>query len=401
MTDRSNPVTGSAGFRLCLLWLTGMQLRLTVLAVPPVLPLIHRDLALSEKAIGALSALPVLLLGLAAVPGSLGVARLGARRACLLGLAIVAAASAARGVGPSAPMLYGMTLAMGIGIALMQPTLPTLVSEWFPARAGFATAVYANGLLIGEAVPAAVTIPLVLPLLDGSWTASFMFWSVPVALTAALLWLTTPHHARDRLVMTVRWWPDWRDRRLWQVGFLLGGTGGLYFSANAFIPDYLHATGRPELVGPCLSALNVGQLPASAIVLTFARRLAGSRAVLVASTLLAAAAIAVFLARPDLAVVAAGILGFCGGLQLVLSLALPPLLAPAHEVHRMSAGMFAIGYLTSFAMPPIGGAIWDLTGVPATAFGAAAGCIALAFASAVSLSGLAARTAPAGSAHRR
>ncbi|HWB51781.1 MAG TPA: MFS transporter [Stellaceae bacterium] len=401
MTDRSNPVTGSAGFRLCLLWLTGMQLRLTVLAVPPVLPLIHRDLALSEKAIGALSALPVLLLGLAAVPGSLGVARLGARRACLLGLAIVAAASAARGVGPSAPMLYGMTLAMGIGIALMQPTLPTLVSEWFPARAGFATAVYANGLLIGEAVPAAVTIPLVLPLLDGSWTASFMFWSVPVALTAALLWLTTPHHARDRLVMTVRWWPDWRDRRLWQVGFLLGGTGGLYFSANAFIPDYLHATGRPELVGPCLSALNVGQLPASAIVLTFARRLAGSRAVLVASTLLAAAAIAVFLARPDLAVVAAGILGFCGGLQLVLSLALPPLLAPAHEVHRMSAGMFAIGYLTSFAMPPIGGAIWDLTGVPATAFGAAAGCIALAFASAVSLAGLAARTAPAGSAHRR
>jgi CP family cyanate transporter-like MFS transporter len=392
----------SGSFQLALLWLIGVQLRLTVLAVPPVLPLIHRDLALSEKAVGALSALPVLLLGLAAVPGSLGVSLLGARRACLVGLAIVAVSSAARGIGPSVPMLYGMTLAMGIGIALMQPTLPTLVSEWFPARAGFATALYANGLLIGEAVPAAVTIPLVLPLLGGSWEASLAFWAAPVLLTAVLLALTAPHRARDRLVMTARWWPDWRDRRLWQVGFLLGGTGGLYFSANAFIPDYLHATGRPELVGPCLSALNIGQLPASAIILMFARRLTGSRMPLVASTVLAALGVTLFLTRPEFAVVATSILGFCGGVQLVLSLALPPLLAPAHEVHRMSAGMFAIGYLTSFAVPPIGGAIWDVTGVPATAFAAAAGCIALAFASAVSLSNLSpARTAPAGSAPRR
>ena len=39
---------------------------------------------------------------------------------------------------------------------------------------GFATAVYANGFLIGEAVPAALTIPLVLPLVGGSWPASFV-----------------------------------------------------------------------------------------------------------------------------------------------------------------------------------------------------------------------------------
>ena len=70
MTDTTSPAARSTGFHLSLLWLIGVQLRLTILAVPPVLPLIHRDLGLSEKAIGVLSALPVLLLGLAAVPGS-------------------------------------------------------------------------------------------------------------------------------------------------------------------------------------------------------------------------------------------------------------------------------------------------------------------------------------------
>ena len=64
---------------LGLMWLAGSDLRLTLLAVPPVLPLIHADLRLDEKGVAALSGLPVLLLGIAAVPGSLLIARIGAR----------------------------------------------------------------------------------------------------------------------------------------------------------------------------------------------------------------------------------------------------------------------------------------------------------------------------------
>ena len=129
-----------------MLWLAGADLRLTVLAVPPVLPLIHRQFALSERAVGALSGLPVLLFGLAAIPGSLLIARLGARGAAIVGLLLVAAASAARGIGPSAPLLFAMTFLMAAGVAVVQPALPALVAEWFADRPGFATAVYANGL---------------------------------------------------------------------------------------------------------------------------------------------------------------------------------------------------------------------------------------------------------------
>jgi CP family cyanate transporter-like MFS transporter len=400
MTDTTASASRSAGFHLSLLWLIGVQLRLTMLAVPPVLPLIHRDLGLSEKGVGALSALPVLLLGLAAVPGSLIIARLGARRACILGLTIVAAAGAARGIGPAAPMLYGMTLAMGAGVALMQPTLPSLVGEWFPTRPGFATAIYANGLLIGEAVPPAVTIPLVLPWVGGSWPLSFVAWSVPVAITTLLFALTTRHRSPMRSMQSFRWWPDWRSALLWRLGMLLGGTGGTYFFANTFVPDYLHAIGQPALVGPCLSALNIGQLPASAVILVFARRLTGQRAVFVISPLAALGGLAAFLTgTPALIVAATGLIGFCCGMQLILSLALPPLLAPADDVHRLSAGMFAIGYFVSFLVPPLGGAIWDATGVATLSFIAGALSIALVAVAGATLRPL--RTAPAGSARHR
>ena len=46
---------------LLLLWLAGVALRLTILAVPPVIPLIHDDLHLSETQVGILSGLPMVL----------------------------------------------------------------------------------------------------------------------------------------------------------------------------------------------------------------------------------------------------------------------------------------------------------------------------------------------------
>lgn len=372
--------------RLALLWLTGADLRLTMLAVPPVLPLIHHDLALSEKAIGALSGLPVLLLGVAAVPGSLLIARLGPRRAAICALVVVAAAAAARGIGSSAAVLFAMTAAMGVGVALLQPTLPSLVSLWFESAPGFATAVYANGLLLGEGLPAALTIPFVLPLVGGSWGVSLAVWAAPAALTALLLAAATRHVPRPKAAPAVSWWPDWRNPLTWQLGLMSGGSGGLYYSLNTFIPGYLHAIGWPGLVAACLAALNLGQLPASAATLVAARRLTANRGVLLLMPPLILLSLIAFLGPlPWLSIAGAGALGCFGAFVLILTLALPPLLVPPEEVHRLSAGMFTLGYPLSFLFPLAGGALWDATGAPVSAFAASAAAVALIFAAALTV----------------
>jgi cyanate permease len=122
------------------------------------------------------------------------------------------------------------------------------------------------------------------------------------------------------------------------------------------------------------------------VILIFARRLTENRAVFVVSPVLGLLGLMGLLSSSPVAIVAAaGWLGFCCGMQLILSLALPPLLAPAHDVHRLSAGMFAIGYFVSFVVQPIGGAIWDATGVPATSFVAGALSIALVLGAALTL----------------
>src|SRR6266542_1532174 len=123
-----------------LLWLAGAGLRLTILAVPPVISLIQADLHLSGTEIGILSGLPVILFAIAALPGSLLIARFGALSTLVTGLLIAGVASGLRGAVLDVFALYAATILMSAGIAIMQPALSPLVRQWLPQRVSFGTA---------------------------------------------------------------------------------------------------------------------------------------------------------------------------------------------------------------------------------------------------------------------
>jgi len=352
-----------------LLWIAGVDTRLTILAVPPVLPLIHRDLGLTETGIALLTGLPVILFAAAAVPGSLLIARVGARRALIVGVLLCAVASGLRGAWTSIPMLFGMTLLMGVGIAITQPAIPSLISEWVPDRVGLATAVYVNGILVGETLGAGLTLPVVLPLAAGRWEGTFALWAGVVLATALLMASCTAPLPDASGGPEVGWSPDWKRAETWQLGLLLGGATAAYFGANAFIPDFLRAIGRPSLITACLTMLNASQLPASLVAGFLPSGAIGRREPFLVTGMAALAGLGIFLSQRDWGLVlGAGLLGFCFAYALVLGLSLPPMLSPRGGVHRLSAGMFAIAYLYSFVAQLLGGASWDLSRVPATSF---------------------------------
>lgn len=345
-----------------------MDMRITVLAIPPLLNLIHTQLRLDEKGVGVLTGLPTLLFSIAAVGGALLISRIGARRAVITGLAVVAAAGAVRGLGPSLVVLFGATLVMGVGIALVQPAFPVLVRLWSPRRIALATATYSTGLLVGEALPPALTAAVILPL-AGGWPQALAAWSVPVAAGAALIAWLTPHEDRNSESASRRWWPDWRNPRTWRLGLMLGGDSALYWSCNAFIPDFLQHTGRAAFIAPALTALNAGQIPSAFAIAALPDSLLTRRAAYWVPGVLLAFCVVALVTVPSAGPVAvAAIIGFLSAWVFVLALALPPLLAAPGEVHRLSAAMFTITYVCSFAAPVLGGAAWDLSRFAPLAF---------------------------------
>jgi CP family cyanate transporter-like MFS transporter len=354
---------------IVLLALAGMGLRVTILAVPPVVPMLHADLGLGETGIAVLSSLPALMFAWAAIPGSALIARFGALRTLVIGLLLTAAASALRGAVPGSLLLFGATLLMGLGVAIMQPSLPPLVRAWLPKRIGFGTAVYTSGLLLGELLGVWLTIPYVLPLVGGSWRLAFVAWAIPVAATALLVLAFRPRHRLAAPAGAVRlWWPDWRNPLLWRLGFILGSVNTIYFATNTFLPDYLTYIGRPEMIGAALTGLNLGQIPASFLMLLLAGKLARRPSSYVLSGLLTLIGLVGMVAMNDWIVFWAGVVGFADAVTLVLALALPALLSPSEDVPRVSAGMFTISYHWAVIVPIVGGLAWDATGSPYLAF---------------------------------
>ena len=100
---------------LALLWLAGAAMRIPLLAVPPVIPLIHDDLHMTETQVGLLIGMPLMMFALAAVPGSLLIARFGVLAGRHpSGLLIAALAAAARAAAIDIWTLYAATAADGL-----------------------------------------------------------------------------------------------------------------------------------------------------------------------------------------------------------------------------------------------------------------------------------------------
>ena len=353
---------------LLLLWLGGIDIRLTMLAVPPLIPQIHHELHLDEKGVGALVSLPVLLLATAAVPGSLLIARLGVRGALATGLGLVAAFGAMRGFGPSIPVLFTTTFLMGVGVAVTQPAFPAIVRDWFPRRIAVATAVYSNGILIGETLPTALTTPVgVLPLAHGDWRWALAMWSVLVALSAVAITLAAPKRG-PRPAVPPRWWPSWREGQTVRLGIVMGMASAVYFATNAYIPDFLDQTGRHQLIAPTLAVFNGAQLLTAPVVAVWDRLLTGRLGFLGSAGLMALAQLGIVVTPGAGVLLWALLLGFAAALAFIVVLTMPPRIAAPGDVHRMSAGVFTFQYATAFLIPLVSGAVWDATGRAMLAF---------------------------------
>jgi MFS transporter, CP family, cyanate transporter len=345
-----------------LLWLAGVYLRIPVLVAPPLAPFISDELALTQALTGALTTLPILMLAIGSMPGSLAIARIGPRNTLALAMVIMVIGSAGRGLMPDTLTLMIASAVMGIGVSMMQPSLPALLPRWLePHHLALGSAIYMNGMLMGEFIGAGITLPVLMPLLDNSWRATLVAWSLPALLVAAALFL--PKRDRAKPVRKVAWLPDWHNPLTLRIGLLLGLSGSLFFGLNAYMGNLLQHQGQFDKLPDALFWYNLAQVFASLIMLKMARYWVGRRGVIatLASISLLGAIGAVMLTG-WWSIISATLMSLVAGMLLILLVAIPPLVVSAAETGRLSAGTFLVGYTVAFCVPMLGGVVADWTG---------------------------------------
>ena len=368
---------------LTLLWLIGIALRLSILAVPPAIPALRQEFQLTGTEIGALSGAPIVIFAAASLAGSRLVERIGVIAAVTVGLLLTALGSATRSLAFDTFSLFAATVVMGMGVAVAQPAMPALVGRWLPKRLVLGSGIYTNGLLVGEILP--VALPLLAPAFADNWRATFALWAAPIVAIAAMTFVLAPREQAATAGGQVsgqvsgsgqvwgqvsgRWWPDWPAWNVWRLGLIFGGVGPLYFGTNAFLPGYLSEAGRADLISPALTALNLGQLPASLLLIAFSRRIERRAWPFILASLVGLAGIGAIIATASaLTVISAAVVGFAAGAAFALGLILPPLLSKPEEVARVAAAMFTISYGTTVVVSLICGALWDITATARAAF---------------------------------
>lgn len=331
-----------------------------------MLPEVRGDLHLTFSAAGALTAIPVLGLGAAAVPGAVLVNRFGARRVVGVSLFVLGLAGILRIAPPLPYSLFFWTAVLALAVAVAQPGINVLIRDWFPDQVQQASNIYATALALGGLAGASVSVYL---LVLGGWRGSFVFWPA-LALGAALLWTARapgrghPHAPQPAgLRRLARQW------EVWHVALLFGSQSLVYYGGATWIPFLIRGRG-PGHLALVLFLYQVFSPPLALGLALVRAPWATSRLWYGAGGLVTAIGSAgLMLGRLDLAWLWAALMSVGTGMIFTGTLALPALLARRRsDVAGYSALVLTAGYAFAFAGPLLGGLLLDWTDLIASPF---------------------------------
>lgn len=336
----------------------GFQLRSVVLAVPPVLPAIRDDLHLTFTAAGALTALPVLCLGAAAVPGAILVSRHGARLVVGVATAGLGVAALLRLAPPEPAALFAFSALMALCVAVAQPAMTGILRAWFPDSVQRAGTVFASSLGLGGLGGAALTVHLAGAM---GWRGTFVVWGL-LALAVGLVWLAAaPGGRRDRQAEPSGVRDVLRDRAVWHVAALFGAQSLVFYAASSWIPFELRGTSAAYL-SLVLLLMNVINVPVTFLLVALPWPWATSRRFYALSgALMTAGTLALAAVTTDLAWLSVVVLGVGTAMTFTGTITLPALFARAGQAAAYSAVVLTAGYAISFAGPFLGGVLLDQT----------------------------------------
>jgi CP family cyanate transporter-like MFS transporter len=352
---------GSLGL-LIGLFLAGLALRPQIVGVGPLIPKIQKDLDVSHAVAGLLGTIPVLCMGVFALPAPRVTRRYGSRLALGACLALIGLFGLARAAAPGAAAVITLTFGVGLGLGFAQALMPVAVKERFASRPAFATGIYVLGINIGSAISSALAVPIADA--AGGWRWSLGVFSIfTCALVVVWVWLTRgePPHRRAE-VAHVRL--PWRSSLAWRLVAIFGSMACLFYGLNSWLPDaYVERGWSDGKAGALLAVLNIAALVTTLIIPWLADRRGSRRAYLVFFSAALAASCAGFVALPGGAWAWAVIAGLCTGAMFPLVMTLPVDIGrrPA-DVGAVAGMMLGVGYTIGAVSPLVLGAARDVTG---------------------------------------
>lgn len=345
--------------------LIAINLRAPITAIAPVLDQIRNTFGMATTEAGTLTTLPLLAFAIAS-PFCAYLARIyGVERSLLLSLLLIACGIILRSYGPAWALFSG-TAIIGIGIAIANVLLPSLIKRDFPHRIALLTCIYATA----AGVTAAIFSMVVVPITDwagSGWRFSLGIMAV-LPVLAILVWLPqlrnlSPSQRHAAIPTATQDSNIWQSGLAWQITFFFGFNSLIYYTIVTWMPQILMDAGYTAAMAG--SVHGISQL-ATAIPGLFLAPLIGrlkdQRAITLGVAAITATALTGLIFVPEWGWLWAALFGIGSGAGFILGMALIGLRAAnAPRAASLSAMTQCVGYLVAAGAPPIIGHLHDLT----------------------------------------
>jgi len=351
--------------------LISSNLRGPITGIGPILEFISNDLALSATQAGMLTTLPLLAFAIFS-PISSGLARkIGLEPSLMLALLAITSGIIVRSAGSTLTLYLG-TCVIGIGIAIGNVLLPSLLKRDFPNKVPTLTAIYVLVMGVGASISSSTTIPM-LHLADTLNVTVIPSWAFALAGTiilpvvTMLIWLPQmSSHTRPTLDT-----PEidshsylWRSAEAWQVSGFLALNSFIMYAFIAWLPSILIDNGYSEhQAGYIHGILQLATAVPAIVLIPLMAKLKDKRSLSLTMTILAFIGIVGLLMMPQYAIIWVMMFGFsCGG-GFILGLSFVGLRThDAHQAAALSGMAQCIGYLFAATSPIIFGSLHEMTG---------------------------------------
>ena len=169
-------LTGYSRVIAAVLLMAHLMRGLNMFGVAPLLPLIVEDFGITRAAAGLLVSLPMLVAAAFGIPGGMLVARIGVRRALLLGWVAMSLLTLSL-LAPDFYSMLALRLAFGFGFALIVTATGPLLMGWFSSR---------GALVINSLNTVCLSLGVTISVVSAVPLAQLGDWRLPLTMFGAL-----------------------------------------------------------------------------------------------------------------------------------------------------------------------------------------------------------------------
>ncbi|WP_138418856.1 CynX/NimT family MFS transporter [Aquibacillus sediminis] len=345
--------------------LIAFNLRPAITSVGPLMGMIRDDIGLSNWNTGLITSLPLLAFaGMSPFAPKIN-NRLGNERTLLIGLVLLLFGISIRSIA-YIPTLYIGTTFVGLGIAICNVLLPSVIKEKFPQKVGLMTSIYTTGMAVFAATASGLSVPFASKLQLG-WQNSLLVWG-SLVIIGVIIWIviiqqspsTSPQRFVKRSGGTLL-----KSSMAWYVTLFMGLQSFAFYVTISWLPEIIHHLGYSIATGGwLLSYMQFISLPATFLAPILASRFNNQKGIVLAIGCSAAVGYSglLFGGSLPLLIIWTTFIGFALGASISLALAFLGMRSEnAKQAAELSGMAQSFGYLLASFGPILIGFLFDLT----------------------------------------